>query len=117
MSLRVVSVLAAGLVALTACTSTVNYAVLAPHAAAADNSSCFRQCQLLHAGRTNNYLACLKKCPEARVVNEKECREVPFDATTHTCATEHNQRFDPGPGILAIVVAVVLVALIGASGA
>jgi hypothetical protein len=115
MSLRAVGLLAAGLLALSACTSTVYYAVLAPHGAADDSQGCFRQCQLLHAGQTNHYLACLKKCPEARVVHEKECKDVPFDATTYTCSTEQNQRFNPGPGILAILVVVILYAVVVAS--
>jgi hypothetical protein len=117
MSARAVSVLAAALLALSACTSTVYYAVLVPPAVAADNTGCFRQCQLLHAGRTNNFLACLDKCPGAHVVRGRECKDVPFDAQQYTCSTERNQTFNPGPGILAIIVAVLLYALIVVSAA
>ena len=95
------------------CTRTIYYAVIAPNVAMDDGHSCFRQCQMLRAAGTKQYLGCLNTCPDVRVVNESECREVAFDARQYDCTTEHNQTFSPGPGIAAIFGAVLLFILIG----
>ena len=114
MTIRGLCIMAAALLALQGCTSTVHYAVVAPHQAVDAESGCVRKCQMLHAGQTNRYLACLKLCPDAQVVYDKQCGEVPFDREKFACDTVKNQRFDPLVGVL-LIVAVVLFVVIGAN--
>jgi hypothetical protein len=90
----VLAVLVVALLAAQGCTKTVYYAVMAPHEAMDNQSSCFRQCQMLHAGQTKQFLSCVGTCPDSRVVNEKHCNQVPFDARTYGCTTMHAQTFD-----------------------
>jgi hypothetical protein len=116
MGLRRVGLLLALSALLTAsgCTRIIYYAVLAPNTAVNDGDSCFRGCQMLRAAGTKQYLACLKTCPDVRVVKESECREVAFDAREYACTTEHNQTFSPGPMIALIVVGVLFLVLVAA---
>jgi hypothetical protein len=99
----------------TGCTSTVHYAVLVARPVAEAGSGCFGQCQLLRAAGTKQYLECLRTCPDARVVTEKECDEVTFDHEHLDCTTEQNHRFNAGLTILAIVLASIGVVLLGAA--
>jgi hypothetical protein len=111
---RVVGVVVLGLVMLQGCTSTVHYAVIAPRDVVSDDQGCFRQCRLVHAGETKNYLACLRSCPSVQVVNDKQCKEVEIDRSEYQCSTEHAQRFDPTLGILMIALGVVAMIVVGA---
>jgi len=109
-SLAVVVVLA---LALQACTKTVYYAVLAPHEAMEDQHSCFRQCQMLHAGKTKEFLLCLDTCPDARVERDTQCNQVQFDRESYGCTTMQNKTFDGvsfgiGIGSLIILINVIL---------
>jgi hypothetical protein len=108
---RALSVVVVALLTLQGCTSTVYYAVVAPREAVNDDQGCFRQCQLIHAGETKQYLACLHHCPGIRVVDDKQCNEVPLDADQYQCSTAHAQKFNPTAGILMIALATV--AMIG----
>jgi hypothetical protein len=103
------------LLALQGCTKTVYYAVLAPHDAMADQSGCHRQCQMIHAAQTKEFLACAESCPGTRVFTEKKCNEIEFDAGVYACTTMHNQKLDGaalGLGIVLVVLLnVVLVAI------
>jgi hypothetical protein len=112
MAVRGVCIMVAALLALQGCTSTVYYAVVAPHRAMAAESGCVRKCQMMHAGQTNRYLACIQLCPEAEVVHEKQCSEVPFDRVRFACDTVQNQTFDPVVGLL-VILTVVLFVVIG----
>jgi hypothetical protein len=112
---RVVGVVVLGLLALQGCTSTVHYAVIAPRDAVSDEQGCFRQCRLVHAGETKNYLACLRSCPSVRVVNDKQCKDVEIDRNEYECSTEHAQKFDPTLGVLMIVVGVVALVAVSAA--
>jgi hypothetical protein len=103
------------LLTLSGCTSTVHYAVVAPNQAVADDQGCFRQCQLMHAGETKRFLACVRNCPGVRIVDDKQCHEVAFDASTNQCRTEHAQKFDPTVGIIFIAIAIVAAIAISAS--
>jgi hypothetical protein len=94
----------------------VYYAVLAPREAANDDQGCFRQCQLIHAGETKKYLACLDNCPGVRVVEDKRCKEVDLDANQYQCSTAHAQKFDPTVGIIFIVIGLVVTVAIAAAG-
>jgi hypothetical protein len=114
MTVRGVCIVAAALLALQGCTSTVYYAVVAPHDAMDVRRGCVGRCQMLHAGQTNHYLACLKHCPDAQVLHEKQCSELPFNRERFACDTVQNQTFDPVVGLLAIL-AVVLFAVVGVS--
>jgi hypothetical protein len=107
-NLRAVSVAVVVLLALQGCTKTVHYAVLAPHAAMDDSKGCFRQCQMLHAGQTKQFLKCVEICPDSRTIKEKRCEEVQYDDQAYGCITAHNQTFDGvafglGIGLLALV--------------
>jgi hypothetical protein len=102
---------------LSGCTSTVHYAVIAPNQVMADDQGCFRQCQLVHAGETRRLVACMHNCPGVHVVDGKRCEEVNFDASTNQCRTEHAQRFDPTVGAIFIVIGLVALTAIAASGA
>jgi len=106
------------LLATPGCTKTVYYAVMAPHEAMDDRSSCFRQCQMLHAGKTKEFLLCLDSCPDARVVREKRCQEVSYDADAYGCTTMQNKTFDGvafGIGIGLLVLVNILVVAVAAS--
>ena len=117
MNAQVVCLAALSVFAFEGCTKTVYYAVTAPHEALDDRDGCFRQCQMMHAGNTNKFLACLDTCPEARVTRGKKCADVSFDREETACTTVHNQRFEPGLGILIIALGVIvfLVISLGAS--
>jgi hypothetical protein len=82
------------LLVLQGCTKTVYYAVLAPHQAMADQDGCFRQCQMIHAGQTKQLVKCVETCPGSRVVKERRCNDVEFDAQEYGCTTVHNQALD-----------------------
>jgi hypothetical protein len=112
---RVVGVVVVGLVMLQGCTSVVHYAIIAPREAVSDDQGCFRQCRLVHAGETKNYVACLRGCPSVRVVEDKRCQEVEIDASAYQCSTEHAQKFNPTVGILMIVVGVVALVAVSAA--
>jgi hypothetical protein len=112
---RVVCVVVLGLLALQGCTSTVHYAVVAPRDVVSDDQGCYRQCRLVHAGETKNYIACLRSCPSVRVVNDKQCKDVEIDPSAYECSNEYAQRFDPTVGILMIVLGVVGVIAISAA--
>jgi uncharacterized protein YceK len=103
------------LLTLSGCTSVVHYAVVVPDQAAADDQGCVRQCQLMHAGETKKYLSCLRNCPGVRIVDEKKCEDVNFDAAANHCRTEHAQKFDPTVGIIFILVGLVATIAIAAS--
>jgi len=112
-SLAVVVVLA---LALQACTKTVYYAVLAPHAVMDDSKGCIRQCQMLHAGQTKQFLKCVEICPDSQTIKERRCEQVPYDDEAYACVTAHNQTFDGlafglGIGLLALVNVVLFVFL------
>ena len=92
--------------ALQGCTSTVSYAVIAPRDAASDDQGCFRQCRLIHAGETKQYLACVRNCPRVRVVSDKQCNEVEIDRGVDQCIDAHAQKFDPTIGIIFIALGV-----------
>jgi len=115
-SLGVVVVLA---LALQACTKTVYYAVLAPHAAMDDSKGCIRQCQMLHAGQTKQFLKCVDICPDSQTIKERRCEQVPYDDQAYGCVTAQNQTLDGlafglGIGLLALV-NVVVVALVASA--
>ena len=103
------------LLTLQGCTSTVYYAVVAPREAVNDDQGCFRQCQLIHAGETKQYLACLRSCPGIRVVDDKQCNEVAIDAAQYQCSTAHAQKFNPTAGIVFIALGLVVMVAIAAS--
>jgi hypothetical protein len=115
MNVRVMWLAAMSVFAFQGCTSTVYYAVMAPHEAVEDQSGCFRQCQMIHAGDTKKYLSCLDTCPDARVVRQRKCSEVRFDSEAFACSTVQNQKFNPGVGILLIALGV-MVSLVAAYG-
>jgi hypothetical protein len=106
MSLRSVLLGAALLVTAQGCTKMVNYAVLAPRRAMDDSHGCFRQCQMLHAGQTKNFLTCVDACPESRVFTGRQCDELKYDAADYGCTTAHNQTFDGWSTALLISLAV-----------
>jgi hypothetical protein len=112
-SLAVVVVLA---LSLQGCTKTVHHAVLAPHAAMDDSKGCFRQCQMLHAGQTKQFLKCVDICPDSRIIKEMRCEQVQYDDQEDGCVTVQNQTFDGlafglGIGLLALVNVVLFVFL------
>ena len=111
MTVRGVCIMVAALLALQGCTSTVYYAVVAPHDAMDAKDGCVKNCQMLHAGQTNNYLACLKHCPDAQILHEKQCSELPYNREQFACDTVQNQTFDPVVGLLAILGAVLFVVI------
>jgi hypothetical protein len=115
MVVRVLWVAVLALFGVGSCTSTVHYAVIVPQEAVEAGSGCYHECRIAHAGNTKQYLACLKGCPDARVVHEKKCNEVNFDRDEFACSTEHNQRFNPLPGFLLIALVALTVLLAGAS--
>ena len=118
MNARVVCLAALSVFAFQGCTSTVYYAVMAPHEAVEDQTGCFRQCQMIHAGDTKKYLSCLDTCPDARVAKGRKCTDVKFDSEETACTTMHNQRFDPRVGTLVIalgVLAYLVIAFLGAT--
>jgi hypothetical protein len=107
-NLRAVSLAVVAVLALQGCTKTVYYAVLAPHAAMDDSKGCFRQCQMLQAGQTKQFLKCVDICPDSRTIKEKRCEEVQYDDQAYGCVTAQNQTFDGvafgiGIGLLALV--------------
>ena len=108
------------LLAAAGCTREVYYAVMAPHASM-DDGGCLRQCQMLHAGQTKQLLSCADTCPEVRIVKEKTCKQVSYDAEDTACTTARNQTFD-GVGtalLIGLLVAVnvaVLVVLAATAG-
>ena len=106
MNLRALVLVAAALLALQGCTKTVYYAVLVPQRALDDGHGCFRQCQIVHAGQTKNFLACVDACPESRVFKGKQCEQLKYDAAEYRCTTEHNQTFDGWSTALLISLAV-----------
>jgi hypothetical protein len=114
MNARGLWVAVAVMLAASGCTREVYYAVMAPHASM-DDGGCLRQCQMLHAGQTKQLLSCADTCPEVRIVKEKTCKQVSYDAEETACTTARNQTFDGvGTGLLigllvAVNVAVVLV--------
>jgi len=93
-NLRAVSLAVVAVLALQGCTKTVYHAVLAPHAAMDDSKGCFRQCQMLHAGQTKQFLKCVDICPDSRTINEKRCEEVQYDDNAYGCVTAQSQTFD-----------------------
>ena len=100
------------------CTKVVYYAVLAPHEAMEDQHSCFRQCQMLHAGKTKEFLLCLDTCPDARVERDTQCNQVQFDRESYGCTTMQNHAFDGvsfGIGIGFLVLLTVLITVLSAS--
>lgn len=104
------------LLALQGCTKHVSFAVLAPHQAMDDGNGCVRQCQMLHAGQTKNFLSCADTCPGTRIVKEKGCQEVAYDVNTYECTTAHAQTFDGvtfglGIGFLVLLNVILAVAL------
>lgn len=116
MNLRAVSLAVVVVLALQGCTKTVHHAVLAPHAAMDDSKGCFRQCEMLHAGQTKQFLKCVDTCPDSRTIKDKRCEEVQYDEAAYGCVTAHNQTFDGlafglGIGLLALVNVVVFVFL------
>ena len=101
------------------CTKTVNYAVMAPHAAMDDSNGCFGRCQIFHAGQTKQFLKCVDTCPESQTIKEKRCEEVQYDDQAYGCVTAQGQTFDGlafgiGIGLLALV-NVVLLALVASA--
>ena len=100
---------------LQGCTSTVSYAVIAPREAATDDQGCFRQCRLIHAGETKQYLACVRNCPRVRVVSDTRCSEVEIDRGNDQCIDAHAQKFDPTVGIIFIALGVVAMIALAAS--
>jgi hypothetical protein len=117
--LGTVSLVAVILFALHGCTRPVYYAVVAPHASMADRDGCFRQCQIVHAGQTKHFLSCVETCPDSRIVKEKRCNEVSYDADNYGCTTAQNQTFDGvGTGIaigaVALLNVLVLIAVVAA---
>jgi len=109
-----VSLAIAVLLAAQGCTKTVYYAVLAPNQAVADQNSCFRQCQMMHAAQTKQFLTCVDTCPDSRVVREQRCNDVAFDTQAFACTTVHNQALDGvalGLGIGVLVLVSILVAV------
>lgn len=108
----------AALLAVQGCTKTVYYAVMAPRQTMNDQSSCFRQCQMLHAGKTKELLLCVDSCPDTRVVKQKRCEDVEF-AQDYGCTTMHNQTFDGvsfGLGIgLLVLLNILIIALVASS--
>jgi len=115
MTSRVACIAIAAMLTLTGCTSMVYYSVVTPHEAVNDDQGCFRQCQLVHAGETKRYMACLRNCPGIRIVDDAQCRDVSFDAQRYQCNTEHAQKFDPTFGIIAIALGVAAMIAIAAS--
>jgi hypothetical protein len=106
---------AAALLALQGCTSTVHYAVVTPRDSAANDGGCSRQCRLIHAAETKQYLACLRNCPNTRIIDDKQCSEVAVDANQYECSTAHAQKFDPTFGVIAIGFGVLLVIVLAAT--
>jgi len=100
---------------LQGCTSTVSYAVIAPRDAVTDDQGCFRQCRLIHAGETKQYLACVRDCPRVKVVVDKHCDEVAIDAGNDQCTEAHAQKFDPTVGIIFIALGLVAMIALAAS--
>ena len=114
MGLRSVSLTVVVLLAAQGCTKTIYYAVLAPNQAMADQTSCFRQCQMMHSGQTKQFLSCVDTCPGSHVVKEQRCNDVAFDTEAFACTTVHNQALDGvalGLGIGVLVLVSVLVAV------
>ena len=76
---------------------------------------------MLHAGQTKQFLSCVETCPDSRIVKEKRCNEVSYDADNYGCTIAHHQTFDGvGPGIaigaLALLNVLVFVALVATAG-
>jgi hypothetical protein len=118
-NVRTASVALLALLLVQGCTKTVYYAVTAPHAMMADQSSCFRQCQMLHAGQTKQFLICVENCPDSEVVKEKRCNQIQFDANKYECTTMHNQTFDGvafGLGIGFLVLLNILIIAVSVNG-
>jgi hypothetical protein len=107
MSKRAACVAVVALLTLSGCTST-NYAVVVANAALNDNRGCFRQCQVIHAGATKEYLACLRTCPGVGIYADKQCQDVNFDARWYQCGTEHAWKIDPIVGAIYTVLFVAL---------
>ena len=100
------------LLAAAGCTREVYYAVMAPHASM-DDGGCLRQCQMLHAAQTKQLLSCADTCPEVRIVKEKTCKHVSYDAENTACTTARNQTFDGvGTGLLIGLLVAVNVAVL-----
>ena len=119
MNLRAVLPAVVVVLALQGCTKTVYYAVLAPHAAMDDSNGCVRQCQMLHAGQTKQFLKCVDICPDSQTIKERRCEQVPYDDQAYGCVTAQNQTLDGlafglGIGLLALV-NVVVVALVASA--
>jgi hypothetical protein len=116
MTSRAACVAALTLFALQGCTRTIHYAVVVPLEAMEEPDSCFRQCQMLRPSGTKHYLECLRTCQEdIRIVKESKCKDVQFDAEEFDCNDEHNQKFNPGPGFIVILVAVMLWFVVGSA--
>ena len=117
-TLASVAALLIALLTLQGCTKTVYYAVMAPHQSMEDQHSCFRQCQMLHAGKTKEFLLCLDSCPDARVERDVRCPDVQYDRNTYGCTTMQNHAFDGvsfGIGIGFLVGLLVLITVLSAS--
>lgn len=112
---RALCCVVAALLAFQGCTSTVHYAVVTPRDVAAVDDGCARQCRLIHAGETKQYLACLHNCPNTRIFDDKQCSEVPVDANQYECRTAHAQKFDPTIGVIAIGIGILFLILLAAT--
>ena len=97
------------------CTRAVPYAVIAPNVSANDGRSCFRQCQLVRATGTKEYLACLNTCTDVRIVSDSGCEAVPIDASQYACTTEHKRKFSAGLAVVWVLAVVLSVLFVAAS--
>lgn len=86
---------------LSGCRSTRYYTVRVNQTALRQQDGCFRQCQLVRGGGTQNYLACLRSCPDAYVMDDARCEDAsPYDETA--CMTESVSRVSAIKTILLI---------------
>lgn len=89
-------------VALGACRTTMPYAVIVRRETLEAKSGCFRDCQVVRSGGAQNYLGCLRTCPEASVYEDKRCSALPVQEAL-PCMDESYSRFSSGKTVCLVL--------------
>lgn len=105
-----ISILSAVLAAGSGCKSTARYAVFVPRDVMDDRNGCFRECQAVRSGGTENYIGCLRSCPDVRVIADKECENAGWDSGTQ-CMEETVRHVSAGKTVWLVIILVAGAAL------
>ena len=87
--------------ALSGCRTTGYTAIVLPREEFTSQDSCFRDCP--QGGLQESYLNCVRSCPDAQIIEDQECAELPLTSGLR-CTEQTHSKFSPGKTIVLVVV-------------